>query len=187
LERTIDSTEHNLCFVMMPFRPNFDKLYSAIIKPAITKMGVKCKRGDEIYGTESVISDIWECIQRSDFVIADLTGQNPNVCYELGLCHAINKDVIIITQNMGDVPFDLRHLRCIKYNDKQKGRIKLRKDLNKTIVSLKGEIPLPFEVIFKLGETGENKGQLKNSRDIAIDSKNNIFISIIPLILFLSF
>jgi DNA-binding beta-propeller fold protein YncE len=48
----------------------------------------------------------------------------------------------------------------------------------KTIKEISNEeIPLPFEVILKIGETGENKGQLKNSRDIAIDSKNNIFIS----------
>jgi len=82
-----------------------------------------------------------------------------------------------VSQDINDVPFDLRHLRCIEYKDTQEGRIKLRKDLRTTIKSFKNEISLPFEVIFKFGETGENKGQLKNSRDIAIDSKNNIFIS----------
>jgi hypothetical protein len=166
-ERTIHAIENNLCFVLMPFRPNFNELYNIIIKPAINYFKIKCKRGDEVY-TKSVIDDVWKCIQRSRFIVADLTGQNSNVCYELGLCHAINKDVIIITQNMNDVPFDLRHLRCIVYSDTQEGRIKLRNDLSKAMISFKFESSLLFEVIFKFGETGKNKGQLSNSRDIAI-------------------
>lgn len=176
-EITIDSIERDLCFVLMPFRPNFDTLYSAIIKPTMTEMEIKCKRGDEKYGTKSVISDIWQCIQRAGVIIADLTGQNPNVLYELGLCHAINKDVIIITQNRDDIPFDLLHLKYIKYNDTQEGRKKLKEELSETIMSLKYEISLPFKVVLIFGKTGEDDGQLNNSRDIAIDSKNNILIS----------
>jgi DNA-binding beta-propeller fold protein YncE len=176
-DRTINEIENDLCFVLMPFRSNFDELHSAIIKPTMTEMGMKCKRGDEIYGTKSVMSDIWEYIQRARVVIADLTDQNPNVLYELGICHAINKDVIIITQSMNDVPFDLRHLRCIEYRNTQQGWVKLREELRKTTTSLKCEISLPFEVVLKFGEKGEKKGQFNNSRDIAVDSKNNIFIS----------
>jgi hypothetical protein len=54
-------------------------------------------------------------------VIAELTGKNPNLFYEVGLGHALGKKVILLTQNVKDVPFDLRHLRCIVYRDTPPG------------------------------------------------------------------
>jgi hypothetical protein len=169
-ERTIHTIERDLCFVMMPFRPNFDVLYNAIIKPTITEMGIKCKRGDDFYGTNTHIDDIWEYIQKSRIIIADLTGQYPNVLYELGLCHAINKEVILITQSGDDIPFDLRHLKYIEYINTQRGRLKLRDDLNKTLISLNSGISMwgneEFRVFLshKSGvkkQTAELKEQLK--------------------------
>ncbi len=51
------------------------------------------------------------------YIIADLTGRNPNVFYELGIAHALNKKSNPLTQDLTDVPFDLKHIRCIVYED----------------------------------------------------------------------
>jgi hypothetical protein len=48
---------------------------------------------------------------RSRVVICDCTGRNPNVFYEIGIAHTLGREVILITQNPEDIPFDLRHLR----------------------------------------------------------------------------
>jgi hypothetical protein len=49
-------------------------------------------------------------------LVADLTGRNPNVFYELGLAHAMQKPVILVADNLNDVPFDLRGLRVLSYD-----------------------------------------------------------------------
>jgi chaperonin GroEL len=73
-------------------------------------------KADEIYGTGPIIQDIWKQIWAATVVIADVTGKNPNVNYELGICHTLGVPTVIITQSMDDVPFDYRHRRCIQYS-----------------------------------------------------------------------
>lgn len=64
-------------------------------------------------------------IDRSRIVVCDCTGRNPNVFYEAGIAHTLGREVILITQNGHDIPFDLRHLRYIPYLDNVEGRAAL--------------------------------------------------------------
>lgn len=73
-------------------------------------------RADEIYTPTEIIKDIWAAINNAKVIIAELTTRNPNVMYELGLSHALNKPVVMISQSTDDIPFDLRSLRCILYD-----------------------------------------------------------------------
>jgi nucleoside 2-deoxyribosyltransferase len=110
-----------VCFVIMPFSGYFNGYYKNVIKKTVSKTGLLPRRADEIYGTSAVIDEIHKEILNSDICIADVTGRNPNVIYELGIAHAVNKPVIIITQDIEDVPFDYKHLRVIKYDPKSSG------------------------------------------------------------------
>jgi nucleoside 2-deoxyribosyltransferase len=74
-----------------------------------------------------IIRDITKSIYDAQIIIADLTGRNPNVMYELGLAHAANKPVIMLVQSEEDIPFDVRHIRYLKYD--YKALTKLRSDL----------------------------------------------------------
>lgn len=105
----------NLCFVLMPFTIEMTPIYDDHIKSVVKTIGLTSLRADEIVGVNSIIQDIWEKINRARFLIADLTGKNANVFYEVGIAHALGKDVILLTQNINDVPFDLKHWRCIVY------------------------------------------------------------------------
>lgn len=106
-----------LCFIIMPYTDKLNPIYENIIKPVIKDLKLECLRADEIFTSKSIIEDIWNNIKKARFLIADLTDRNPNVFYELGLAHALNKEVILLTQNINDVPFDLQHLRYIFYQD----------------------------------------------------------------------
>jgi hypothetical protein len=106
----------NSCFVVMPFSSLYQIEYESIIKPTLEELNIKCVRGDEIYSKQRIMDDIWESIKSCRFVIAELTGKNPNVLYEIGLAHAIGKPVIILTRNADDVPFDLKDLRYLFYD-----------------------------------------------------------------------
>jgi hypothetical protein len=61
------------------------------------------------------MSDVYDSITRARVIIAELTGRNPNVFYELGIAHEQAKAVVQITQSIDDVPFDVRHLRTVVY------------------------------------------------------------------------
>lgn len=106
----------NSCFVMMPFTPMSKTLYEKVIKPAVEEVNLECIRADEIYSKPHIMSDIWKALRSARIVIAELTGKNTNVFYELGLAHAVGKPVIIVTKKQDDVPFDLKALRNLHYN-----------------------------------------------------------------------
>jgi hypothetical protein len=108
----------NNCFVMMPFGGDFDDYYSGIIKPSIESAGLKSVRADEIYSSGAIVADIHRAIHDARICLADVSGKNPNVSYELGVAHALMKPVIIIAGDTSDVPFDYRHLRVIIYSVK---------------------------------------------------------------------
>jgi nucleoside 2-deoxyribosyltransferase len=57
----------------------------------------------------------------ASLTVADCTGRNPNVFYEIGLAHALGKPVILITQNSEDIPFDVTHIRYIQYEFTPRG------------------------------------------------------------------
>lgn len=104
------------CFVMMPFGSWFDRYYQEIYVPAIKEAGFEPVRADELFTTGSVMEQIWDQIEKAKLLLADLSGKNPNVFYELGLSHAARKPVVFTASNVEDVPFDLRHLRVIIYD-----------------------------------------------------------------------
>lgn len=108
--------EKKSCFTIMPFGGWFDDYYETIYAPAINAAGLNPKRADDLYRPSTIVNDIWQMTQEAEIVLADLTGKNPNVFYELGLAHAIAKPAILITESMDDVPFDLRSLRVLEYN-----------------------------------------------------------------------
>ena len=123
--------------VMMPFKSEFDPVYEAI-KEACNALRFTTRRVDEIYKPTKIIDDVFSTIVQSRLVICDLTARNANVLYETGLAHARNNDVIMITQNMDDIPFDLRHFRVLKYLSNKEGLSKLTEDLKKTILETLG-------------------------------------------------
>jgi hypothetical protein len=117
LEKTVKVDSTDTCFVMMPFALPLGDYYSKIYKPAIEKAGLRPVRADtEIFGTGKIIDQIWAGINSAKVLVAELTTRNPNVFYELGLAHALEKPVVLVSSNEADVPFDLKHIRVIYYD-----------------------------------------------------------------------
>lgn len=103
-------------FVLMPFREDFDNVYTMGIKPACDEAGAYCERVDEQIFEENILERIYNQIQKSDLVVADMSGRNPNVFYETGYAHALGKRVLLLTENQEDIPFDLMPFPHIIYN-----------------------------------------------------------------------
>lgn len=99
----------------MPFDEEFTPIYAHFIKPVLEKVGFSVERADDIESQQNILRDVVEKINTGALIVADLTGANPNVFYELGLAHAFGKPVLLITQSIEEVPFDLRSYRLLEY------------------------------------------------------------------------
>lgn len=111
----MDRNKH--CFVLMPFKEDFNNPWEFAIKPAAEENGLEPFRVDDKQMAGGIITkDITRSIIKAELIIAEMTGQNPNVLYELGLAHSAKKRVIMITQKESDIPFDIKNIRYILYD-----------------------------------------------------------------------
>ena len=121
------------CFVVMPFNEKFDRVYEAIVA-AVTGPELhfpSCVRADDIHGGGHVMEAVRRNIEQSEVIVADVTGRNPNVFYELGYAHKARpvENVIIITQSMKHTPFDIYDNRSIVYDTSDTGLEMLKQGL----------------------------------------------------------
>lgn len=132
-----ESIESSLASAMMPFDAGFNTVYDAI-RQAADNSGLRCRRADDIWENAAIIQDVVALIDRSRIVVCDCSGRNPNVFYEAGIAHTLGREVILITQSEHDIPFDLRHLRYIRYLNNAEGRAALTQALQARMQTLLG-------------------------------------------------
>jgi hypothetical protein len=130
------------CFVIMPFgQDNSNEIYEEWIKDAVEETEfngrkIRCHRADKSLRPGEIIKHIIENLIDSEIVIADLTGRNPNVFYELGVRHTLTNNTILISQDINDIPFDLRLQQIITYKYDPGGMRKLKMDIRNSILSI---------------------------------------------------
>ena len=126
------------CFAIMPIgkpdsdvRKHSDKVYRHIIKKALEENNppYHCIRADEVSRPNNIIRDVVQHLYDADVVIADLTDQNPNVFYEVGVTHAVGQNLLPIIQGRSRIPFDLHDEATIRYADSEDGLRKLQEDI----------------------------------------------------------
>lgn len=123
-------------FVLMPFAEHLKPVYEDHIKSVAKRLSMTVARADDFFTAESIMEEVWAAIYHSKFMLADCTGRNPNVFYEIGLAHTLGKPVVLITQDENDVPFDLRHRRYIKYAYTPRGMEAFENQLSATLSAI---------------------------------------------------
>lgn len=102
------------CFLAMPTRSWLPDVQAAIQSAAV---GFQCILSVDNRKPGDIMDQVWQDIRSSDVVVADMTGQNANVFYEMGLAHALGKLIILIKQqDSPPVPFDLSNHRYVEYD-----------------------------------------------------------------------
>lgn len=132
-----EEVEPALVSVMMPFEAGFTPIYEAI-QQAAANVGLRSRRADDIWENPAIIQDVVSLIDRARVVVCDCTGRNPNVFYEAGIAHTLGREVILVTQAEQDIPFDLRHLRYIRYLNNGEGRVALTAALQGRLQTILG-------------------------------------------------
>ena len=127
--------EKGLVFVLTPFSEEEQKTFSEI-KEVCGKVGLKCLRGDETLREGNLLKHIVTYILECDLIIANINGRNPNVFYELGICHSIGKPVIIISHflDRNQIPFDVAGKNILFYDSFDGLREQLKDELLKVYI-----------------------------------------------------
>jgi hypothetical protein len=126
--------EKDLIFYLTPFHIENDSYFS--VKNACDNMGLRLKRGDEIYlEKKQIFSNILENIVKSRLIIVNIEGRNPNVFYELGIAHALNKPTILISSDIKKVPFDLQSQYIVLYSGNKDLEIKIQRALSDVFIN----------------------------------------------------
>ncbi len=134
-------------FMIMPFAEEFQHVYADHIKPVVEETGLTIKRGDAYYSGHVILTEIWSSLYSCQFVIAEVSGQNANVYYELGMAHTLGKTAIILMKRGDQIPFDIRGRRVIRYDDTLEGLLELEQQLRKAMDDL------AEQAIFTIGTT----------------------------------
>lgn len=148
-------------FMLMPFEEKLTNIYEHIIKRPLEELGHRISRADDIFRSTPIMEDVVNSIKRADIIIADLTGRNPNVFYELGRAHEQEKYVIQISQD-DKIPFDTSHIRTIMYNDTSEGHEELIKNIKKYITSIEIEITVN-KILDKLENSWDYSDAISNT------------------------
>lgn len=149
--QTVRKAVNAFAFVVMPFANEYTAIYDNVIRKEVKAIGLGCKRADEFHDPAWIMDDVKRCISEATFLVADLSGRNLNVFYEVGLAHAIGQTVILLTQSNKDVPPKLRGVRCIRYRNSLDGARKLGRELSKTLGDLRAN-GFHSRPVFTLGD-----------------------------------
>jgi hypothetical protein len=112
-------------FVIMPFgrkkvadgtEIDFDAIYADLLAPAVEAAGLKPHRADAERRGGAIHADMFQDLLLADFVVADLTLDNPNVWYEIGVRHALRASGVALVYALRDrLPFDIAGQRMLRY------------------------------------------------------------------------
>jgi len=130
-------------FMVMPFREEYTAVFENVIRPVTAELNLTIKRGDEFNSTRaSIMQEVWAALNACKLVIVETSAINANVYYELGIAHTLGKPTILLTQtkNVEDLPFDIRHLRFLVYEDTIEGSADLEKRLRNSIIWLLNDL-----------------------------------------------
>lgn len=129
------SINYSKCFIIMPYSESWSEAVEKIIQEICEKVELKFEIAKNMKG-RFIPQDIFQGITSSGIIVADLSGANPNVTYEIGLADVLGRNVILLSQNE-KIPFDFQGQRLILYENTVAGGIKLREILSETLTKYK--------------------------------------------------
>lgn len=120
----------------MQFTKPYNELYVEVVKPICEEFQIASLRADETYGPGLIIADVVKQITESRLVVAEITPANPNVYYEVGYAHALNKPTILIAEKGTQLPFDVSPFRVLFYENSIDGKRRVEEGLRRHLRAL---------------------------------------------------
>jgi hypothetical protein len=173
------------CFVIAPIgeegtdvRLRSDQVFTHIISPPARECGYIPLRADHISKPGVITTQVIRHVIDNDLVIADLTGPNPNVFYELSLRHALKKPVVQIIDITEDIPFDVASNRTVRFNYRDLDSAeRARKEIAEQIKAVESDptaVDNPISFAFVLQSLGQVDNPLAKSNQEIITMLQDI-------------
>lgn len=135
-------TENKSCFIITPIGPDdsiirrqADGVIDAVIEPVLVNLGYEVTVAHRMSEGGSITRQVIQNVINSELVVANLTGLNPNVMYELAIRHAIRKPLVQICEKDTNLPFDISEQRTIFYTNDMKGTVELKTSFEAMVAS----------------------------------------------------
>lgn len=135
-------------FIIMPFDDSVaEDIYKLSVKPVCERCELDIRRANEIFSVNPILDDIVLALENASVIIADISGKNANVFYELGMAHILKrKQTVMITHDdYDDVPFDVAQFRIIKYENSIAGKSSFESIFERTLKN----ILLDYKVLYR--------------------------------------
>lgn len=123
-----------LCTVLIAFDAPGQARFAALEEIG-EELGYRTMRVAQYYSSGMILEEIVRSIRDAQLIIADLTRANPNVCYELGLAHALGKRVFLVAEDPPSCPLEFGALRVARFDATAAGRAYLRAELERFIAT----------------------------------------------------
>ncbi len=184
--------KEKICFVIAPIgepdsdiRKRSDQVFKHIIAPAVKPFGFKPIRADHISEPGIITSQVIQYVVESPLVVADLTGRNPNVFYELAIRHAIKKSLVQLIKKGEQIPFDVAGTRTIQFDIHDLDSVdEAKNELKKQIESIekgKYEIDTPISVALDLKFLKESENPEQRSLADIVEAITELRAGILSL------
>ena len=129
--------QNEFCFVIMPLSGELEELYKYGVKAGVESRNMNCILAEKIADDTNSLCHIVKRIYTAKVVIADVTNKTPDIFYELGLAHGLDKNVIMLTQTSKDeLPCGLDNYSVIQYTTKVGADRKLKDEIEKAIITI---------------------------------------------------
>ena len=125
--------EKDLVFVLMPFHSDYLSIFDTV-SDLCREVNLRCVRGDEELMRSDILTHILHLLVKARIVVAIIDGRNPNVFYELGIAHAIDKPTILLSSDLQDLPIDIKSKRLVVYDSPKDLAERLRSELLKAVL-----------------------------------------------------
>lgn len=172
--------EQKICFLVCPIgeagsdiRNNSDQLLKYVIEPVTESKGYNVVRADKIFDTDTITDTIMKYLDEAELIIADLSGRNPNVYYELGYRAALQKPLIQLIKCGETLPFDISVRRTFPYDLSDPDKIEeIKRTLSQLIDSVEAKRTEMAAVKMSSGMFGKEIGQVIATGMLADMAKN---------------
>ncbi len=133
------------CLVLLPLRDHTKAVYEHVLEPVIRQAGYQPVRADLLRGTQTIHEDVVDQIESATAVVADLTDDNPNVNYEIGLARTLGRPIVMICEQRPpeQVPFYYKGQRIQFYDRRAPDwQAVLRREMERALAAVVRTDPL---------------------------------------------
>jgi len=133
-----------VCLALLPYSIEKDHPVRDAIEAAASEAGFNVLLPERLAVPGDIFSHLTRLVNEADVVVADITGNNPNVFFELGMRFALGKPLLTLTQGIEQIPFDIASHRVIAYRNSPDGLLLLRRTLRRALDLIREESAVPM-------------------------------------------